>query len=666
MIDPIKLCMGCMEERSSEPVCPRCGYREGEPESPLHLRPRTELHGQYVVGRVLGHGPFGATYLGWDLNLSRKTIVKEYLPRALASRTGASMEVIPSQETRKDFEWGLERFLDEALSLTRFQNHPAVLAVVNFLRANGTAYMVTEYLEGATMARFLEVQGGRTTIENVLLIMNPVLEGLGAVHQAGILHRDIRPENIFITRTKQMKVADFAGARYALACRTNSLIPVLKDGFAPVELYDPKGNQGPWTDGYQCAATMYLALTGHLPPPALERRRLDELVSPIEMGVAIPTHQQQAIMKALAVRPEDRFPTSLAFQEALAGIGTPPAGPLPTAPPQFRESVPFRDFTEPPRPVTQPPKPVSAPPPTKVPPPPSPRTAAPQPATPVKQKKVGFPIWAFAALLAAVGVAGYMVWDWKLQRDRQATQDEIRRKQEEQAREVLPAPPPTPSQIPQEQTPPPRPQQTLQTPPQTPPPASPQVPTPKTQPETAPQVKTRRKRSAESAPKQETYEDFMMAGHAAARNRDNQTALDNYLKAASLDANRPQAFSSAGWMYLYSFGDYPNVLTNYRRALQLGGMVHFRVQHDHGNLTFEQVCSGDFGFSRERVAYTDDRGAHSFSVSRDKVEQIQQNKASTGQLFGDFRIRLPDGRTFNFISYTKPKPIGDLILQLFN
>jgi hypothetical protein len=119
-------------------------------------------------------------------------------------------------------------------------------------------------------------------------------------------------------------------------------------------------------------------------------------------------------------------------------------------------------------------------------------------------------------------------------------------------------------------------------------------------------------------------------------------------------------------MYLYSFGDYPNVLTNYRRALQLGGMVHFRVQHDHGNLTFEQVCSGDFGFSRERVAYTDDRGAHSFSVSRDKVEQIQQNKASTGQLFGDFRIRLPDGRTFNFISYTKPKPIGDLILQLFN
>ncbi len=675
MIDPIKLCMGCMEERSSEPVCQRCGYKEGDPESPLHLRCRTELHGQYVAGRVLGHSDYAVTYLAWDLNLARKTIVKEYLPRALATRMQASLEVIPtSPETRKDFEWGLERFLDEALSLTRFQNHPAIISVVNFLRANGTAYMVSEYLEGATFERFLEVQGGRTNIDNVLLIMNPVLEALGAVHQAGILHRDIHPENVFITRSKQMKLMNFAGARYALALRTNNLLAFLKDGFAPFDLYDPKANQGPWTDVYLCAATMYRALTGRIPPPASERRRLDEIVSLIEMNVAISTPQQQAILKALAVRPEDRFPNMQAFQEGLAGIATTQV-PAPVAQPQFRESVPFRDLSEPARPVSQTPKPIPAATPTKVPTaapaPPAPRTALPQPAPPSTTTKPAVPIWVYAALagvlIAGIGVAGYLIWGGKP--SQQQAQEEARRKQmeEEQRKKRESSPPIETATIPPADPGQNPPGQTAATP--APSPTSPpqQAAQPKSQPVASAAGKGRRKGTkGESAPKQDSYEDLMGAGHTAARNRENQAALDNYLKAASIDDSRPQAFASAGWMYLYSFGDLPNVLTNYRRALQLGGMVHFRVQHDHGNLTFEQTCSGDFGFSRDRVNYTDDRGAHSFTATRDQVQPLQQNRASTNQLFGDFRVRLADGRTFNLISITKPKPIGDLILQLFN
>ncbi|MBS1830967.1 MAG: serine/threonine protein kinase, partial [Acidobacteria bacterium] len=145
MLDVTNLCMGCMELRS-EATCPKCGFVEGtDPESPLHLRPRTELHGQYLVGKVLGHGGFGITYLGWDLNLERKIAIKEYLPSGVAVRTGLNSDVMPfSGEMRKDFEYGLERYLDEARTVARFQTHPSIVSVLNFFRANGTAYLVME------------------------------------------------------------------------------------------------------------------------------------------------------------------------------------------------------------------------------------------------------------------------------------------------------------------------------------------------------------------------------------------------------------------------------------------------------------------------------------------------------------------------------------------
>ena len=188
MVDVANLCMGCMELKGSEAVCPKCGFKEGtDPDSPLHLRPRTELHGQYLVGKVLGHGGFGITYLGWDLNLERKIAIKEYLPSGVAVRTGINSDVMPfSGEMRKDFEYGLERYLDEARTVARFQTHPSIVSVLNFFRANGTAYLVMEYLEGATLERFLESNQGKTTIDMMLTVMVPVMDALHTVHQQGI------------------------------------------------------------------------------------------------------------------------------------------------------------------------------------------------------------------------------------------------------------------------------------------------------------------------------------------------------------------------------------------------------------------------------------------------------------------------------------------------
>jgi serine/threonine protein kinase len=400
-----------MEQKGSDTVCPACGYKEGaEPDSPLHLRPRTELHGQYLVGKVLGHGGFGITYLGWDLNLERKIAIKEYLPSGVAVRTGLNSEVIPfSGETRKDFEYGLERYLDEARTVARFQMHPSVVSVLNFFRANGTAYLVMEYLEGATFERYLESNGGKTNIDTAMTVMIPVVEALASVHSQGILHRDISPDNVYITRKWQVKVLDFGAARYALGQKSRNLSVILKEGYAPVEQYHSKGNQGPWTDAYACAATMYRALTGKIPPSSLDRMQADDLEAPSTLGVEISEVQERAILKALSVHPDKRFKTMQEFKDALTGAtpadvidqtgekiksATPaplPAGPVVTGPKQANT---VKSGTPDPLPA-----------------PSSERVSQREAPHSRRQEPAKMPKWVWAAaagmLLAVVGIGGY-------------------------------------------------------------------------------------------------------------------------------------------------------------------------------------------------------------------------------------------------------------------
>jgi len=181
-MDLHQLCMGCMSPREDEaaPACLRCGHEHGaKAASPLHLCPHTELqNGQYVVGRVLGHGGFGITYIGWESNLERKLAVKEYFPSGVAMRTGQRDEVAPYSGThQKDFEYGLERYLEEARLLARFANHPHILSVLNFFRQNGTAYIVMEYLEGRTLEKYLDQMGGRISFEEAIQLLTPVMRG---------------------------------------------------------------------------------------------------------------------------------------------------------------------------------------------------------------------------------------------------------------------------------------------------------------------------------------------------------------------------------------------------------------------------------------------------------------------------------------------------------
>lgn len=313
--------MGCMAPDSGAAFCPHCGWdRTANAGSVLHLAPGAVLHTCYLVGRVLGQGGFGITYIGWDMQLQRKVAIKEYFPQVIASRVPGGSTVAPSSaQAHADFQHGLQGFMSEGRILARFSDHPCIVSVLNLFEANHTGYLVMGYLDGMTMAQSLAAAGGRLPWEVAREIMMRVMDGLREVHAQGLLHRDISPDNIYLTRQGPVKILDFGAARFEAGERSQSLSVVLKEGYAPEEQYRRSGNQGPWTDVYATAATLYRSITGVTPPPALDRLHGDTLKSPRALGAAIPPDGEATLMRALAVRAGDRFQSIESFQEALQG-----------------------------------------------------------------------------------------------------------------------------------------------------------------------------------------------------------------------------------------------------------------------------------------------------------------------------------------------------------
>ncbi len=317
-----KLCMGCMLERDSKDiVCPDCGYEEGAaPDSPLFLPPRTILEDKYLIGRVLGQGGFGITYLAWDINLNVKLAIKEFFPQDLASRAAGHSQVSAySGNKGSQYEYGLDKFLQEARTLAQFEGHPNIVSVRDFFKANGTAYFVMSYVEGMTLKQHLANSGGKLTFDKAKNIILPVTDALKEVHAVNILHRDISPDNIFINNKGQIILIDFGAARQAIGEKGRSLSIILKPGYAPEEQYRSKGVQGPWTDIYAVAATLYHLITGWPPPEALERLSEDPLVPPSQMGADLDETAERALMKALAVKADNRFQSIEEFQDAMLG-----------------------------------------------------------------------------------------------------------------------------------------------------------------------------------------------------------------------------------------------------------------------------------------------------------------------------------------------------------
>lgn len=317
---PERVCLNCLGKKEPELDCPNCGW-SGESlfVSPLFLPPGTVLKEKYLVGKVLGHGGFGVTYMALDLSLALRVCLKEYFPANLATR-GAPQSLyvqVFSGEAGELYDLGLRSFLHEAQILARFEDHPGIMSVRDYFEANGTAYMVTSYFNGITLKAYLEQKGGSIPFSLALKILMPVMDSLRSVHSAGLLHRDISPENIYLTDDGQVKLLDFGAATRMETPYENSISVVVKPGYAPEEQYRSGGELGPWSDVYGVAATLYRAITGIVPPDALDRLHQDSLRLPSDLGVQIPKRAESALIKALAVNPRDRFQDIYSFQQAL-------------------------------------------------------------------------------------------------------------------------------------------------------------------------------------------------------------------------------------------------------------------------------------------------------------------------------------------------------------
>lgn len=253
--------------------CSQCGYSAlSQASSHMILPPGIYLNNRYLLGRTLGAGGFGITYLVQDQQTGALRAVKEYLPSMLAMRNGTSLQVTASSgENQEIFLHGLKVFHREAEVLRLFAGNPSIVQVYDYFEAYGTAYYVMEFLDGVNLKALMASMGGRVPTDMAASILDNLAGILQGVHQQGLLHRDISPENIFITRQGHTKLIDFGATRHYVGERSQSLTVILKPGFAPPEQYSSRGNQGPWTDLYALCATFYCMVCGQTPPDAPDR-----------------------------------------------------------------------------------------------------------------------------------------------------------------------------------------------------------------------------------------------------------------------------------------------------------------------------------------------------------------------------------------------------------
>jgi serine/threonine protein kinase len=300
----------------------------------------------YVIKEVLGAGGFGITYLAEHEGLGKLYAIKEYFPHAFSYRHGVSVR--PTSASDGTYNWGLERFVTEARALARFK-HPAIVDVTSIFEANGTAYIVLAYEEGADLMAWCKNLGRSPTQQELDRIVQPLLSALEEVHRNNMMHRDISPDNLLIRQDGTPVLIDFGSAREQIRGRARALSAIVKHGYSPPEQYTSKPElQGPWTDIYALSATLYRIIGGKLPPDATERFIRDELVPIARLARnAYRPSFLAAIDRGLRMKVEERPQSIVEWREALfrdeplqgpqGGVAEEPAGV--EVPPVGRGSV---------------------------------------------------------------------------------------------------------------------------------------------------------------------------------------------------------------------------------------------------------------------------------------------------------------------------------------
>ncbi|MGN0638772.1 MAG: leucine-rich repeat protein [Huintestinicola sp.] len=315
------LCENCFAEISSEP-CSECGFDKSKPNRDRSVLPvGSVLEGRYMIGRVIGKGGFGITYLAYDMKLSCKVAIKEYYPYGVAVRGSGSTMVMTSDDNQTSFKEGADRFYNEARLVAGFNGNPNIVSVYDFFYGNDTVYFTMGYLQGINLKAYIQKNGAITPGQAVFLA-NEISNALVTAHNSNVLHRDISPDNIMICNDGALKLLDFGAARQVIAEGSQSLSVILKQGYAPLEQYQKKGKQGPWTDIYSLGATLYYALTLDLLDDPMSRLEDDEEYSSNVHN--IPDELWEIIKKATELKITDRYQDIYEFKEAFADISIKP------------------------------------------------------------------------------------------------------------------------------------------------------------------------------------------------------------------------------------------------------------------------------------------------------------------------------------------------------
>jgi len=299
-----------MQMKEHTPVCEHCGFDERTENQAHQLPIGTLLHNQYLVGRVLGQGGFGITYIGWDQHLSVPVAIKEYFPGGIVQRhTQLSTKVsCVNGEAPEVFAKHRERFLKEARTLAQLAEIPEIVQVKSFFASNDTAYIVMDYIHGNTLKSHLKQLGRPMSETEALTIMKPVIKALQKVHEHGLIHRDISPDNIMLPQNGGIKLIDFGTVRYMDdSGKSKSTETVLKPGFAPMEQYITRGKLGPWTDVYALCATFHYLLTGKIPEEAMVRLDGDGSLPTLRRRKDLSSGFIAILEKGMQVRIPDRL-----------------------------------------------------------------------------------------------------------------------------------------------------------------------------------------------------------------------------------------------------------------------------------------------------------------------------------------------------------------------
>ena len=320
-------CPSCMAENAdSAEKCSICGGDMHVQNRQHQLPVMTILEGRYLIGKVLGEGGFGITYIGLDLRLEERVAIKEFYPTGSVTRYAKHSEAVEATSAEGEIllEREREKFLNEARTMSRFSGESSIVHVKDFFYANSTAYIVMEFIDGETMQQRLKEKGPENDFNKLLDMLRPVIKDLDDVHRAGFIHRDISPSNLMVDKSGSVKLLDFGTAREVNEDGEKSLSIVLKPGFAPEEQYRRRGQQGPWTDVYALCATIYKLCTGVTPEVSVDRLAVDSLEPPSKFGVKINPQQEAVLARGLAVRREDRIQSAAELLEdldkAAAGI----------------------------------------------------------------------------------------------------------------------------------------------------------------------------------------------------------------------------------------------------------------------------------------------------------------------------------------------------------